>query len=131
MKWRAEEAMRDLRSGRISEYEAERTLNDLYPDGYAVENKVRDVVRDAASGWGDDYGHVREIERTYQAEEDRKHREREREEREEREAEERREHERRRVEEEEYYARQEEQREEEEREPEPAEVEVQRLENEP
>jgi len=77
-RWRAEETLRDLQSGHISEHEAERRLNDLYPDGYAVEDTVCRVVRDA--NWTDPYDGARKVEQEWEDEEARRHRREEEEE---------------------------------------------------
>jgi len=46
MSYRADQILRDLKAGFISDREAERKLNALYPDGCPVERTVRDAVRD-------------------------------------------------------------------------------------
>ena len=94
-RWEAEEVLRDVRHGRLSDYEAERKLNDLYPDGYRVEDTVRSVVRDAASGWRDPYDGARRVESEWEDEEGRRRRRRRRQEEEERRDEEARQEQRR------------------------------------
>ena len=79
-RYRTEEILRDLRSGRISEHEAESKLARNYNDG--VPYGVQEVVRKYANGWvGNDVeSSARKIESEYRSQELRKQIEKEKQE---------------------------------------------------
>jgi hypothetical protein len=70
--YRVENILNDLKTGFLTESEAERKLNRLYPDGCAVEDTVHHAVRDFLSGWSDSRDVTCKIEREYAREESRK-----------------------------------------------------------